>query len=134
MIKSIAILVLMVQGLAAPIRVFPEGTTWQIAGTRTQTRWVEVHEAEGFAGGKLYHVEVLALKKGDARWHVLHIVPHMAITELALTRSVWRRSKAGGVYPETFAFGLAEWRRQKEAGLPSICELSVVECLHSAGR
>jgi len=104
--------------------------TWQIIGTATETRWVEIHQVEDSRQERLYHLEVLARRKGAPIWQISHIVPHMAITEPALRRSVTCASKARAVYPETFDYAYDKWRQENKTGSAPICERSVAECMN----
>jgi len=132
------ILILMLLLSASPGAADPvdpvDTRIWQIIGTPTETRWVEVHQVEDSRQARLYHLEVLARKKGAPTRQVLHVVPHMAITEPALRRSVTRPSKERGVYPETFDSAYAEWRQLNETGKAPICDRSIVECMSKTNR
>src|SRR5262245_17305954 len=76
--------------------------SWQIEGTQTQRRWIEIHRVEDSGQSKLYHVEILGREIGSPIWDVVHLVPHMAVTEAAIRKSARARAKERAVYPETF--------------------------------
>jgi uncharacterized protein DUF5086 len=113
--------------LAQPLPI--EVGTLKIRGTADQSRWVEVHKMEPWNGTQLFHVEVSGHKIGDPSWKVIHLVRHMAITEQALRRSVWRRSKELSVYPETFDGAYAAWKLRYANGQGAICAVSVEDCM-----
>jgi Domain of unknown function (DUF5086) len=112
------------------LRKAAESGTWGIAGTPGETRWIEIHQVEPWNGTRLYHIEVLGRMTGRPGWQVVHIVPHMAISEAALKRSVTGASHQRAVYPETFDGGYFAWRRQNAGGDAPICDRSVLECLN----
>jgi len=104
-------------------------SAWKIRGTAAQSRWIEVHHIEPWNGGQLFHVEVLGRRNGDPSWRIIHLVPHLAITEPALRRSVSRRSRERAVYPETFDGAYAQWKRLNADGRAPICDVSVEDCM-----
>ena len=114
--------------VAAQDEVISSGI-WAIRGTAVETRWVEIHQVEKRNGVQLYHIEVLGRKKGNPSWQVEHLVPHMAITEGALKRSITGPSRDRSVYPETFDGAYVQWQELNAAGKPPICDRSVEDCM-----
>jgi len=104
-------------------------SAWRLLATSSADRWVEVHEIEGAGAHKIFHVSVLSLEKGLPAWNIKHVVPHMAITEAALRRSVTGPApKQRMSYPEQYNEGYSQWRKLRSQGNAPICETSVFEC------
>jgi hypothetical protein len=110
---------------------FTEGSVWELSGTSTEDRWLEIHHIEGAGDKAVYHVSVLSRLKGRPVWDLRHVVPHMAITDAALRRSVIRLApRPRTSYPETYEAGYREWRALQAKGGAPICETSILECAH----
>jgi hypothetical protein len=74
---------------------------------------------------------VLSREKGRPVWNLKHVLPHMAITEAALRRSVLGPApKLGMSYPEQYNEGYRQWRGLLAQHKALICETSVLECAH----
>jgi Domain of unknown function (DUF5086) len=109
---------------------FTEGSIWMLPATAKELRWLEIHKMEG-VGEALYHISVLSRGKADPVWKLKHVVPHMAITGSALSRSVApTASRMGAAYPETYDEGYRSWLALREKGNAPICETTVMECAH----
>ncbi len=102
---------------------------WSIKGTDTQDRWIVIHNREEAIGTGIYHIEVIGRTKGAPAWKITRIKPHMAITETALRRSIFKPLNKGAVYPEAYDDAYREWTLQKEKGTEVICTTSVLNCL-----
>jgi hypothetical protein len=90
---------------------------------------MEVHQLEGIGAHMLFHVSVLSREKGLPAWNIKHIVPHLAITEAALRRSVTGPApKQRMSYPEQYNEGYSQWLELQAQGKAPICETSVLEC------
>jgi hypothetical protein len=106
-------------------------STWQLPGTPSEDRWLEVHEVEGNGANMLFHVSVLSREKGRPVWSFKHVLPHMAITEAALRRGVTGPAPTQRMsYPEQYDEGYSQWRKLRAQSNASICETSVLECAH----
>ena len=102
---------------------------WAVEGTEEYDRWVVIHDLEESIKSGVYHLEVIARKKGDPVWSVERLVDHMAITEEALCNSVTNPLNRGAVYPEAFEFAYKAWvtRNAEQGG--EICQTSVLNCM-----
>jgi len=104
-------------------------SAWQLPATRSEDRWLELHQIEGVGETRVYHVSVLSREKGHPVWSLKHIVPHMAITEAALRRSITGPARKQRMsYPEQYNQGYGQWRKLRAQGNAPICETSVLEC------
>lgn len=112
---------------ASPADLFahPAGI-WALPDTQTHNRWVVIHNLKGAKASGVFHIEVIARKKGAPKWSITRLCPHMAITGEALARSVTQPRSSGAVYPEAFDDAYGAW---KEGGQKPICSQSVIECL-----
>jgi hypothetical protein len=109
--------------------IIKENSVWDLPGTATENRWVEVHSIESIGAATVYHVSVLSRRKGEPVWSLKHLVPHMAITEEALRRSVVKLSRSQHTaYPETYDGGYNQWRALRNKGTVPICDTSLLEC------
>jgi hypothetical protein len=114
---------------AEPSHDIQKDSVWDLPGTATEDRWVEIHSVETTGTTAVYHVSVLSRRKGAAAWSLKHLVPHMAITEAALRRSVIKLSRSQRTaYPETYDGGYSHWRALQNNGAAPICDASVLEC------
>ena len=103
---------------------------WSIDPDGSITRWVEIHNLDDAKKTGVFHVEVLGLRHGDPAWKVQHLVPHLAITEAALQRSIVKPLKQGSVYPETFDSAYSRWRKTRDAGGDApVCDSTVTACM-----
>jgi hypothetical protein len=110
---------------------FAEGTIWELSGTATEERWLELHLIEGEGQNAVYHVSILSRHVGDPVWKLTHVVPHMAITDAALRRSVIRlATRKRASYPETYDGAYRQWLQLQAKGNAPICVTSVIECAH----
>lgn len=110
---------------------FTSMSTWRLPGTRAEERWVEIHEIEGNGADRLFHISVLSREKGQPSWNLKHVLPHMAITEAALRRSVLGPApKQRMSYPEQYNEGYSQWRGLLAQHNAPICDTSVLECAH----
>jgi hypothetical protein len=106
-----------------------EGSVWNLSDTPTQDRWVEVHSVEIIGAITIYHVSVLSRRKGEPIWSLKHVVPHMAITEMALRRSVVKLARSQlTAYPEAYDGAYSQWRALRDKGNAPICDTSLIEC------
>jgi hypothetical protein len=120
--------------VAGPAVKFTEGSTWALPGTASDLRWLEIHKIEGIGADAVYHVSVLSRRKADPVWNLKYAVPHMAITDAALGRSVApAASRMGAAYPETYEEAYRGWRALREKGTAPICTTTVLECAHLLG-
>ncbi len=99
---------------------------WALPDTQTHNRWVVIHNIKEAETSGVFHIEVIARKKGEPKWSVTRICPHMAITAEALARSVTQPRSSGAVYPEAFDNAYGAWKKGAEK---PICSRSVIECL-----
>jgi hypothetical protein len=126
-----AVSTLMAASAAVGNNQFAPMSVWQVPGTATEDRWLEIRVIDGTGENILYHVSVLSRKKGSQVWDIKHIVPHMAITESALRRSVLGlASGERASYPETYDDGYSKWLQTRSQGNAPICVTSVIECAH----
>ncbi len=107
--------------------------TWSIAGTPGMSRWIVIHDPGSAQENGVYHIEVIGRKTGDPAWHIVHLVPHMAITAQALQASVAEPLQSGAVYPESFDDAYAAWQAQNDGAGGGICTSTVVECMTNSG-
>jgi len=106
---------------------------WSIGDIPGMSRWVVVHDPGPAKAGGVYHIEVIGRKTGDPAWQVVHLVPHMAITEQALRASVVEPLQSGAVYPESFDDAYAAWQAQNGGAGGSVCTSTVLECMTTDG-
>jgi len=131
-----AYLLVVVSGVPAVQPAVADGdfipmSTWQLPGTPSEDRWLEVHDVEVHDANTLFHVSVLSREKGRPIWSLKHVVPHMAITEAALRRSVIGPTpKQRMSYPEQYDAGYRQWRELRARANAPICQTSVLECAH----
>jgi hypothetical protein len=132
-ITSVAVILWVVLAVlpAAADTSFTSMSTWHLPGTPSEERWLEVHQIEGSGASTLFHISVLSREKGQPVWSLKHVLPHMAITEAALRRSVTGpAAKERMSYPEQYDEGYSQWRKLRAQGNAPICETSVLECAH----
>ncbi len=131
MMKRITIIVLLSlpATVAATDIASHEAGIWSIAPTDTMKRWIVIHNLQEAKVSGVFHLEVIGRNNGDAVWQIKHLVPHMAITEEALKKSVVAPLNRGGVYPETYENAYSMWLKENNGTGGSICNTSVVECM-----
>ena len=102
---------------------------WSIESVPDMQRWIVINNTDKKDDGIIYHIEVIGRKNNDPVWKIKHLVPHMAITEAALQRSVLKPLNKGAVYPETYETAYQHWREKTHGDLGLICNKTVVACL-----
>ena len=102
---------------------------WSIKGTKTQQRWLIIHNLDEAKSTGTYHIEVIGRGNKDPAWKVEHIAGHMAIREAALAASVLKPLTKGDVYPETFENAYHAWQQSNAGKGGEICEQTVIDCL-----
>jgi uncharacterized protein DUF5086 len=106
---------------------------WSLAPQGDTLRWIEIHNLDEAGRSGVFHVEVLARRRGDPAWKVKHVAPHVAITTAALERSVVAPLTRGAVYPETFDAAYRKWQEARSAGgRAPVCDSTIDECLRAA--
>jgi len=112
----------------------PNGSgIWSIAEMPGMSRWVVIHDAETSKTTGVYHLEVIGRWNGDPAWKVIHLVPHMAITQAALLESIVEPLRSGAVYPEVFDDAYAAWQAQNDGAGGSVCTTTIIECMPGDG-
>jgi len=104
-------------------------TIWSVEDAPGMKRWIVIHDADVSKSTGVYHIEVIARKTGDPAYKVIHLAPHMAITEQALADSVIEPLQSGAVYPENFNDAHAAWQAQNDGAGGSVCTSTVIECM-----
>ena len=102
---------------------------WQLPPSPTGSRWLVIHNLGSAETDGVYHVEVLEQSVGAKDRNIKHIANHLAVTPTALRISIIKPLKRGAVYPESFEYAYAEWKKQKVQGNAAVCNTSVVECM-----
>ena len=106
---------------------------WAIGDGPGMKRWIVIHDPGASKANGIYHIEVIGRKTGDPAWRIVHLVPHMAITEQALQASVVEPLDSGAVYPESFDDAYHAWQAQNDGAGGTICTITVVECMTTNG-
>ena len=106
---------------------------WSIADAPGMSRWIVIHDPGTSQAAGIYHIEVIGRETGAPAWRIVHLAPHMAITERALRVSVVEPLESGAVYPESFDQAYAAWRAQNDGAGGSVCTTSVIECMPKGG-
>ncbi len=78
---------------------------------------------------KLLHIEVVCRKNGAKIWDIEKILPHLAITQTALEKSLVKPKKKGDVYPEQYEEQFTKWKEERSRGPAYICDESIGKCL-----
>ncbi len=78
---------------------------------------------------KLLHIEVVCRKNGAESWDLEKILPHLAITQTALEKSLVNPNKKGDVYPEQYEEQFTKWKEERSRGPAYICDESIEKCL-----
>ena len=121
-------------GFAVGQELAANGTgTWSIEDAPGMERWIVIHDAASSKPTGIYQIEVIGRKTADPSWQVVHLVPHMAITEQALIDSVIEPLSSGRVYPESFNDAYAAWQAQNDGAGGSVCKTTVIECMPDDG-
>lgn len=107
---------------------------WSIKSPAKTYRWVVIHNIEIRGGQKIYHIEVLSRKRSAPTWQVMHLSPHMAITEIALIKSVIKQKQSGAVYPETYNDAYSKWLIGNNNTGGVICMSSIEQCINNSSR
>jgi hypothetical protein len=107
---------------------------WSIQSSVKTHRWVVIHNIETRDGQKIYHIEVLSRKRSDPAWQVIHLSPHIAITEIALIKSIIKQKQNGAVYPETYNDAYSKWRSDNNNTGGVICTSSIEQCINNSSR
>ena len=102
---------------------------WQLPSSATGSRWLVIHNLASAETDGIYHVEVIERPAGAEAWNIKHVANHLAVTPTALRASIIKPLKKGAVYPESFEYAYAEWKKQKAQGNAAVCNTSVLECL-----
>lgn len=102
---------------------------WSIKGSSQKNRWVVINNIDHKNDESIYHIEVLSRKKSAPLWQVEHLVPHMAITKAALTRSIIKQLKKGAVYPETYNTAYYKWQSENHNTGGLVCTTSIEQCI-----
>ncbi len=102
---------------------------WSLEATAQEKRWLIIHNLSQGRESGVYHLEVIARRKGDPVWKIQHLAKHMAIREAALLRSIRQPLNKGAVYPESFLSAYQQWQQQNHGAGGAICETTVVQCL-----
>jgi Domain of unknown function (DUF5086) len=110
---------------------FAEGSIWMLSPTSNEIRWLEIHSVDSGDPIVLYHVSVLVRGKSDPVWKVQHLIPHLAITNAALKRSVIKPAvRIRESYHETYDDAYRKWLALRADGKATICDTSITECAH----
>jgi len=128
---TLVVLALMAAGQKPDLLTHRPGL-WSLPPRGDMVRWVEIHDLDQARKSGLFHIEVLGRRRGDPAWKIEHLLPHMAITTMALRRSIVEPLTAGSVYPETFDDAYRRWQKTgASAGGAPICETTLDECLRA---
>lgn len=112
---------------ASPVDIFDHAAgIWALPDDQDHKRWVVIHNLEEAKKSDICHIEVIARKKGDPKWSITRICPHMAITVKALAHCVTGPLTSGAVYPESFNDAYAAWKKGTKK---EICTQSVMDCM-----
>lgn len=102
---------------------------WSIKGSFKQDKWIVIHNIDSSNTNTIYHIEVLSRKKTAQLWQIEHLVPHMAITKAALSKSIKKRLQKGAVYPESYNFAYQKWLNENSNSGGFICTTSIEQCI-----
>ncbi|CAK0777970.1 hypothetical protein CCP3SC1AL1_940011 [Gammaproteobacteria bacterium] len=100
---------------------FSKQRIWEIPGR--PITWVLIREKKD----DIFHIEVIFRGKSKPSWNIKRLRPHLAITPLALQKSVIRPLPEGDVYPESFDSGYAAWKAL--IGEKPVCQTTVMNCI-----
>ena len=130
LVTFVAIIALAVAAVAAPISRQSlrshENGLWSLDSSEKLDRWIEIHNLKDAIKTGVFHIDVIARKKGDPVWKIEHLKPHMAISLKALLASIRKPLKKGSVYPETFNYAYEAWLK---GDTKPVCRTTVLECL-----
>jgi hypothetical protein len=99
--------------------------SWSLDTSDGIERWLVVHAVPS-DHDPAFHIEVLQAAIGDPAWKFRRLVPHMAVSEEALRRSIHGRSSRKEPYPEAYDYAYESWRKD---GRNTICTTTVTQCL-----
>lgn len=102
---------------------------WSIESTAQEKRWLIIHNLAEGQRADLYHIEVIARRKGEPVWKIRHLAKHLAIRQAALLRSIRQPLNKGAVYPESFLSAYQQWQQQNNGAGGDICQTDVRSCL-----
>lgn len=112
---------------ASPADIFAhKAGIWALPDDEGYHRWVVIHNLDEAKTSGTFHIEVIARKKGDPKWAISRLCPHMAITAEALAGSVTGPLTSGAVYPEAFYDAYRAWKATRDK---AVCTDSVLACL-----
>ena len=98
---------------------------WSLDGPQGIKRWLFVHAVPSDKDPN-FHIEVLQAKSDDPAWQFDRLMPHMAISEAALRRSIVGQLKRRPPYPEAYDVAYRSWL---ESARREVCATTVTECL-----
>jgi hypothetical protein len=98
---------------------------WRLEAASASERWLIVHALPSDRDPN-FHVEVLEASHGDPPWKFHWLAPHLAISEMALRRSILGPSRRRASYPETYSSAYQSWQRDRTG---KVCTTTVAECL-----
>lgn len=126
--------ILFLPGFAAAQDLAANSTgIWSIAAAHGMDRWIVIHDPGMSKANGVFHIEVIGRRTGDPSWQIVHLAPHMAITESALLASIIEPLPGGAVYPESFDDAYAAWQAQNDGAGGSVCTSAVIECMPDGG-
>lgn len=102
---------------------------WSISGTADENRWIIIHNLQEGNETGIYHIEVIARKTNNPKWKIKHVVKHMAITRVALLKSIKKPLEKGFVYPETFDDALRKWQKEDKGKGGNVCDSTIEKCI-----
>jgi len=100
---------------------FSKQKIWEIPGR--PITWILIREKKD----DIFHIEVIFRSKSKPNWNIKRLCPHLAITPIALQKSVIRSLSEGDVYPESFDSGYATWKTL--TGEKPVCQTTVMDCI-----
>jgi hypothetical protein len=102
---------------------------WSLEPTKSNRRWVVIHNLQGAGEDTVLHIKALARKKDAPVWQVDHLATHMAITMNALCHSVRQPLTRGAVYPESFDNAFRLWMDKSRGSRAPVCTTTIDRCL-----
>ncbi len=120
---------------AGPLLDLTGSKIWSIKPFESGRKyWCIIRDQEKMEKGMVYHIEVVYRDLGSQVYNVIKIIPHMAITEVALKSSVIKKLKRGDVYPEQYEEARKQWEMDRANGDLNICRSSIYECFEMAEK
>lgn len=98
---------------------------WELPYDKETKRWAVINNLDSAKEEGIFHIEVLARKKGDEPWQVQRLKYHMAITHEAFIKDLVQPTK-GKVHPDSYVGEYRAWLKSTEK---AICNKSVLQCL-----